>query len=143
VKNSLQFSHLILPLMAKRTLQLLKVLKRVFFSSNYIYNGFHNSSFSFPPLKNGRCGTRYYEMCSVSNEQGKISSQWCTLERWVHTAQICRLTSRADQSILKTATPSSPGYDGGTHFCHRTCQGCKKLARIKLLDNNTFGNKTC
>jgi hypothetical protein len=35
------------------------------------------------------------------------------------------------------ATPSSPSNDRGTHFRHRTCQGFKKLAQIKLFINNT------
>jgi hypothetical protein len=43
---------------------------------------------------------------------------------------------------FQTATPSSPGYDGGTHFCCPARQGCRKLARIKLVVDNMFGDKT-
>jgi hypothetical protein len=56
-------------------------------------------------------------------------------------AQINRLTGRAGQSALEAATPSSPGYDGGAHFCCRQHQGCQKLARIKLLVDNRLGKK--
>ncbi len=31
---------------------------------------------------------------------------------------------------------------GGVNFRRRSCQGCKKSARIKLSDNNTYGDKT-
>jgi hypothetical protein len=57
-------------------------------------------------------------------------------------AQINRLTGRASQSAVKTATPSSPDYDGGEHFHRRACQGCQKSARIKLLVDNMPGEKT-
>jgi hypothetical protein len=57
-------------------------------------------------------------------------------------AQISRLTSRAGQSILENHYPSSPGYNGGTHFRRCAHQGCKKLARKKLMVINTFGDKT-
>jgi hypothetical protein len=56
-------------------------------------------------------------------------------------AQINRLTGRASQSALEAATPSGPGYDGGTHFHRRARQGCQKSARIKMLVNNTYGDK--
>ncbi len=56
--------------------------------------------------------------------------------------QIGRWTSRAGQSALKTATPSSPGYDGGAHFLRRAHQGSKKLARIKILVDDMYGDKT-
>ncbi len=56
-------------------------------------------------------------------------------------AQINRLIGRASQSALKAATPSSPGYDGGTHFHRRARQGCQKSARIKMLVVNTYGDK--
>jgi hypothetical protein len=39
--------------------------------------------------------------------------------------------------------PSSPGYDGGVHFRRRVRQGCKKMARIKMLVNKTFGARPC
>jgi hypothetical protein len=98
-------------------------------------------------------------VCSESNAQGKISSQQCTLESWpkdiyfwdsyslsdsfwAHTAQINRLTGISGQSTLKTATLSSPGYDGGMHFCRCAHQGCKKSVRIKVLVNNSYGAKT-
>jgi hypothetical protein len=55
-------------------------------------------------------------------------------------AQISRLTGRAGQSTLDPATPSSPGYNGGAHFCRYARQGCKKSAGIKLLVHNTFGD---
>jgi hypothetical protein len=57
--------------------------------------------------------------------------------------QISRLTGRAGQSTLGTATPSSPGNDGDAHFRYRAQQGCKKkLTRIKLLVNDIFREKT-
>jgi hypothetical protein len=57
-------------------------------------------------------------------------------------AQISRLTGRAGQSALETPTPFSLGYDGGVHFHHLMCQGCKNSSRIKLLVDNMFGDKT-
>jgi hypothetical protein len=60
---------------------------------------------------------------------------------WARTAQINRLTGRASQSALEAATPSSPGYDGGAHFHRRARQGCQKSARIKMLVDNTYGDK--
>jgi hypothetical protein len=57
-------------------------------------------------------------------------------------AQISRLTGRAGQNALKTATPSSPGNDGGAHFHCLVRQGYKKAARIKMLVDNTYGDKT-
>ncbi len=60
----------------------------------------------------------------------------------MQTGQVSRLTSRAGQSALETATPSSLGYDRGAHFCRHMYEGCKKSVRIKLLVDNLFGNKT-
>jgi hypothetical protein len=56
-------------------------------------------------------------------------------------AQISCLSGRAGQRTLKTATPSSPGYDGGAHFRRRARQGRKKAMRIKILVNNMYGDK--
>jgi hypothetical protein len=61
---------------------------------------------------------------------------------WGQTAQISCLTGRASQNAFKTTTPSCLSYDGGGHFYHSTCQGCKKSAKIQLLVDNTFGDKT-
>ncbi len=60
---------------------------------------------------------------------------------WVRLAQINRLISRASQIALEAATPSSVGYDWGMHFRRRACQGCQKLARIKLLVDNMLREK--
>ncbi len=88
----------------------------------------------------------------------KITSERYTLERWhkniyfddgyslsksfwARTAQINRSTARASQSALEAATPSSPVYDGGVHFHCHSRQGCQKSLRIKLLVDNTLGEK--
>jgi hypothetical protein len=60
----------------------------------------------------------------------------------VRTAQINRLTDRTSQSALEAATPSSPGFDRGAFFHRRARQGCEKSARIKMLVDNTYGDKT-
>jgi hypothetical protein len=52
------------------------------------------------------------------------------------------LDDRANQSALYTATPSNPRSDRGAGICRHTCRGCKKLAKIKLLVNNTYEIKT-
>jgi hypothetical protein len=57
-------------------------------------------------------------------------------------AHFSRLTGRAGQSALKTATPSGLGYDGGALFRRRAHQGCKDSARINMLVDNMFGDKT-
>jgi hypothetical protein len=49
--------------------------------------------------------------------------------------------NRQSQSALEAATPSSPGYDGGAHFHRRARQGCQKSVRIKILVDNTYGDK--
>ncbi len=102
--------------------------------------------------------TYLYEVCSESNALDKITSEQYMLERWrkniyfeesnylsksfwAHTARINRFTGRASQSTLEAATPSSPGYDGGALFHRRARQGCQKLARIKMLVDNTYGEK--
>jgi hypothetical protein len=53
-----------------------------------------------------------------------------------------RLTDRTSESALEAATPSHPGYDGGAHFHCRARQGCQKSARIKMLVDNAYGDKT-
>jgi hypothetical protein len=58
------------------------------------------------------------------------------------TAQFNRLAGRASQSALESATPSSPGYDGGARFHRRAHKGCQKSARIKMFVDNTYGDKT-
>ncbi len=56
---------------------------------------------------------------------------------WVAAARFLpRITA------LGTATPSSPSNDRGAHFCRCTRQSCKKSARIKVLVDNTHGDKT-
>jgi hypothetical protein len=57
-------------------------------------------------------------------------------------AQIICLTGRANKSALETTAPSSLRYDEGAHFHCLALQSCKKSARIKLLADNTFGDKT-
>jgi hypothetical protein len=51
------------------------------------------------------------------------------------------LDGRTGQITLYTVTPSNLRYDRGDGILHRTHQGCKKSARIKLLVNNTNGIK--
>jgi hypothetical protein len=60
----------------------------------------------------------------------------------VRTARINHLTGRASQSALEAATPSSPGNDGGAHFHRCARQGCQKSARITMLVDNMYGDKT-
>jgi hypothetical protein len=59
----------------------------------------------------------------------------------VHTAHIS--TGRDGQRTLKTTAPSSPCYDGGAHFRRHVRMNCKKMARIKMLVNKTFGARQC
>ncbi len=118
-----------------------------------------NVSKKCPHNPPGFYNRHFYEVCSESYGPDKITLQRYTLERWCkniyfwdgfsmsetfwsRTAQISRLTSRASQSALGTATPSNPGYDGSTYFCRRARQGFQKSAGIKLLVDNMLGNKT-
>jgi hypothetical protein len=57
-------------------------------------------------------------------------------------APISHLAGRASGTALETATPSCLSIDRSASFCRRTCQGCKKLTQIKLLVDNTSGDKT-
>jgi hypothetical protein len=49
------------------------------------------------------------------------------------------LSAKDSDQPVEPVNPSSPG--GDAHFRDCACWGSKKLARIKLLVNNIFGDK--
>jgi hypothetical protein len=57
-------------------------------------------------------------------------------------AQINCLDSRAGQTTSHPTTPPSPCYEEGANFCCCACQGCKKLAGIKMPINYAYEDKT-